>query len=99
MAKDKWIAIRNSKPKNEYKQRRRIPERKLLINAFLFGSFGSGLAMLPPVRHKIRNKKFLIGIPLALTLQVAMVYGASIYLPVNWYFDAEIVQQLMRLLS
>lgn len=47
----------------------RIPESTLIWSAVLGGSVGS-LAGMYTFRHKTRHKKFTIGIPLILTLQV-----------------------------
>lgn len=48
----------------------RVPERTLLLIAFLGGSLGSLLGMLL-AHHKTRKPKFYILVPLFLTLQIA----------------------------
>ena len=60
---DKLLAIRH---------RRRIPEATLLMLALLFGAAGELLAMVF-FRHKTLHKKFYIGLPLILVLQIAAV--------------------------
>lgn len=52
----------------------RVPERTLLLIAFLGGSLGSLLGMLL-AHHKTRKPKFYILVPLFLMLQIA----AAIY--------------------
>ena len=61
---DKWMARR---------QKRRVPESTLLWVAVLGGS----VAMLPVmllIRHKTKHLKFMVGLPIILLLQVALVY-------------------------
>jgi uncharacterized membrane protein YsdA (DUF1294 family) len=56
----------------------RIPESTLLLLAVFGGSIGAWLG-LQVWRHKTQHKKFYIGIPLILTLQVvATVYILSL---------------------
>lgn len=50
----------------------RIPEATLMTSAWLGGSVGALLGM-HVFRHKTRHKKFTIGIPLILFLQMATV--------------------------
>ena len=49
----------------------RIPEATLLSAALLGGSIGA-LAGMYTARHKTRHRKFTLGIPLILTLQLAL---------------------------
>lgn len=51
----------------------RVPETTLLLCAALGGSVGLLLGMLA-LRHKTKHKKFTIGVPLILILQLALVY-------------------------
>ena len=51
---------------------RRVPERTLLLIAFLGGSLGSLLGMLL-AHHKTRKPKFYLLVPLFLALQIAAV--------------------------
>ena len=52
----------------------RIPESTLLLLAVIGGSIGAWLG-LQVWRHKTQHKKFFIGIPMILTLQViATIY-------------------------
>lgn len=55
------------------KGRWRIPEATLLGVAALGGSIGS-LAGMYTVRHKTRHLKFTLGIPVILTLQLALAF-------------------------
>lgn len=50
----------------------RIPEANLMVIALLGGSIGSLLGMYT-VRHKTKHKKFTIGIPLILAVQIVLV--------------------------
>ena len=55
----------------------RIPERTLMLSAALGGSIGA-LAGMYAVRHKTQHKKFTIGIPLILALQILAAVGLFI---------------------
>lgn len=61
---DKWKAR---------KARWRIPEDTLIWLAIVGGSIGALLAMYL-FRHKIRDKKFTIGVPAIIAVQVAVYY-------------------------
>lgn len=50
----------------------RVPETTLLLCAALGGS-GSLLTGMLLLRHKTKHKKFILGVPLILLLQVALV--------------------------
>ena len=52
-----------------------IPEAVLLALAWLFGSVGA-LAVIEFGQHKIYDKKFTVGVPIALMLQY-MIVGIS----------------------
>lgn len=54
------------------KQGRRIPESTLFILAILGGSIGAILGMYL-VRHKTKTPKFVIGIPVIIALQAALL--------------------------
>lgn len=51
----------------------RIPESVLLISAGIGGSIGALLGMYL-FRHKTQHKKFTIGVPVILLLQVVLCY-------------------------
>lgn len=53
----------------------RVPERSLLGISVIGGSIGVLLAMYT-VRHKTKHAKFVIGVPLILTVQI----GLALYL-------------------
>ena len=56
-------------------EKRRISEKTLFLTAILFGSLGI-LAGMYKFRHKTLHKKFTIGIPLIIAIQVILViYG------------------------
>lgn len=50
----------------------RVPESTLFILALIGGSIGALLGMLV-FRHKTKHRKFTIGIPLILALQIALL--------------------------
>lgn len=59
---------------DKYKSKKskwRIPEKTLITTALLGGSIGALLAM-KMFRHKTKHKKFTIGIPLILVLQIIL---------------------------
>ncbi len=58
------------------KHKRRVPEKRLIFIAIIGGSIGALLGM-NVFHHKTLHKKFTIGIPLILILQIAIV----IFLP------------------
>ena len=53
-----------SRPKN------RIPEKALFLLAIMGGSLAEYCTMLK-IRHKTKHKRFMIGLPLIIILQVA----------------------------
>ena len=57
----------------------RIPERSLLVVALLGGSIGAWLG-IKVWHHKTLHKKFSIGVPLILCLQIGLLVGAYLYL-------------------
>lgn len=50
----------------------RMPEKKLMLISALGGSLAMLITMLL-IRHKTRHMKFMIGIPVILTLQIIIV--------------------------
>lgn len=54
------------------RHRWRVPESTLMLLAGLGGTAGMLFAMLT-ARHKIRKKKFAIGVPLMLLAQIALI--------------------------
>ncbi|MGN0436555.1 MAG: DUF1294 domain-containing protein [Wujia sp.] len=56
----------------------RIPESRLLCLAFAFGGLGAWMGMLH-FRHKTKHKKFVILVPIALVVQVAVIGYAIMY--------------------
>ena len=55
-----------SRPKN------RVPEKVLFLLAILGGSVAEYLTMLK-IRHKTKHKRFMIGLPFIIVLQVAAI--------------------------
>lgn len=62
---DKWKAR-----KNQW----RIAEKKLLFLAIIGGSVGA-LAGMYIFHHKTLHKKFTVGVPVILILQIIFIYG------------------------
>lgn len=58
----------------------RIPEKRLFLAALLGGSAGMYLTMLM-IRHKTKHKRFMIGLPLIMAAQLAIlaVVAAACY--------------------
>ena len=52
---------------------RRVPERTLLAVAVLGGA-AVMLAAMRAIRHKTQHPKFMVGLPVIIVLQVAIVY-------------------------
>ena len=65
---DKWKARH---------QRWRVPEATLLLLAALGGSLAM-LITMRLIRHKTRKKKFMVGIPLIMVLQIAVIAAAAL---------------------
>ena len=55
------------------KKRSRIPEQTLFLLAILGGSAAMYLTMLL-IRHKTKHKRFMLGLPLILIVQLALWY-------------------------
>ncbi len=53
--------------------KRRISEKALIILAIMGGSIAEYLTMLK-IRHKTKHKKFMIGLPIIIILQLALVF-------------------------
>ena len=69
---DKWAA--------RHRPRHRIRERTLLLLAAAGGSAAMLLTMLL-IRHKTRHMKFMVGIPLIMLLQAALLFLGAYFLP------------------
>lgn len=54
-------------------RRRRVPEQVFFILALLGGSFAMYLTMLL-IRHKTKHKRFMLGLPLIMAVQIALYY-------------------------
>ncbi len=59
--------------KKAQKNKWRIPEKVLFLLTFLGGGAGMYLTM-KTIRHKTKHKRFMIGIPLVVFLQIAVIY-------------------------
>ena len=70
---DKYRAVRGD---------RRISESTLLLCGFLFGAAGALLGMLL-FRHKIRNLKFRILLPLAAIADGIVIYALAVELSIG----------------
>ena len=74
---DKWAAKR--RPSG------RIRESSLIALSVVGGSAAMLLTMLI-IRHKTRHPKFMIGIPLILIIQVALIYVFANYMSISFVF-------------
>ena len=75
---DKLAAVHNGKPQAKHKKRR-VPERTLLLVGFL-GAAAPMLFTMLCIRHKTRHKKFMVGLPLEMLLQTAILLFGYWYL-------------------
>ena len=71
---DKWAA--------KHRTDRRIRESSLLAFSVLGGSAAMFVTMLI-IRHKTKHPKFMIGIPVIMAVQAALVWFAVKYLHIN----------------
>lgn len=71
---DKWAA--------KHRTDRRIRESSLLAFSVLGGSAAMFVTMLI-IRHKTKHPKFMIGIPVIMAAQTALVWFAVKYLHIN----------------
>ncbi len=62
------------------RQKWRVRERTLFVLALIGGSPGALLGMIV-FRHKIRKRAFVIGIPLILAVQAAVIWWTMIRMP------------------
>ena len=74
---DKWAAKR--RPSG------RIRESSLIALSVVGGSAAMLLTMLF-IRHKTRHPKFMIGIPLILIIQAALIYVFANYMSISFIF-------------
>ena len=77
---DKRIAKKNEPLAAKYgktskRLQRRVPERTLLLIAALGGSVAM-LITMRKIRHKTSKSKFMVGIPVIIILQAAVIVGA-----------------------
>ena len=71
-AYDKHIAQQN-------RGKRRVPERTLILLAFLGGCIGAALGMAL-CRHKTKHAKFLVLVPLAVILWIGLIGALILHL-------------------
>lgn len=71
---DKWAA--------KHRTDRRIRESSLLAFSVLGGSAAMFVTMLI-IRHKTKHPKFMIGIPVIMAVQAALIWFAVKYLHIN----------------
>ena len=60
------------------KDKRRIRERTLLLCALLLGAIGAFLGMRV-FRHKTKHRLFVIGVPLCILVNLALLYALLIW--------------------
>lgn len=59
--------------KNAIKEKRRVPEKRLFLIAFLGGAIGIYVGM-EEFRHKTKHPKFIYGIPVVILLNLFLGY-------------------------
>ena len=69
--KDKKIAKQNDLGES---QKDRISESSLMLAAIFFGATAMLITMLA-IRHKTKNKKFMVGLPLLIVLHLIITIG------------------------
>lgn len=67
-----FIAYARDKRLAKKPNARRIPEKTLLLLAAIGGSIGALIAMYT-LRHKTLHKKFFLGVPAILIIQIAII--------------------------
>lgn len=60
------------------KQRRRVPEKTLILLSLLGGSVAMYVTM-QMIRHKTRHAKFMLGIPAIMVLQLGVLIAIGKY--------------------
>ena len=70
------VCIYDKKISKKNRVELRTPERTLLILSALGGSVAMFATMLL-IRHKTKHVKFMLGIPLIIILQVALIVGIA----------------------
>lgn len=74
------IVVTVSDKSRAKKHKRRVPEKTLFLIAALGGSIAMYLTMLT-IRHKTKHKRFMIGLPLIIFVQVGI--AVLIYVKLN----------------
>ena len=73
---DKWKSIH---------KKWRISEKVLILSAFLMGGLG-GLTGMIVFHHKTKHKKFLIMVPLAFILNIAVIISVIYFTKLKYNF-------------
>jgi uncharacterized membrane protein YsdA (DUF1294 family) len=68
------VCIYDKKISKKNRVELRIPEKTLLLLSALGGSVAMFITMLI-FRHKTKHVKFMLGIPLIMVIQAAVIYG------------------------
>ena len=67
------VAVTVADKKRAERRKWRVPEKTLLLIAALGGSPGM-LITMRIIRHKIRHRKFMLGIPAIMLLQAVLIF-------------------------
>ncbi len=73
------LMLVDKKKAKKHRRKNRIPEKVLMGTAILGGSIGA-LAGMDIFRHKTKHKKFTVGIPIIMGVQVLLVYLLLMFL-------------------
>ncbi len=73
------VILTVSDKRRSIRQRRRIPEKALFLAALLGGSIGEYCTMRI-IRHKTLHKRFMLGLPAIILLQIALAVAVFILL-------------------
>lgn len=72
------VAVTVKDKKAAQRHGRRVAEKTLLLIAALGGSAGM-LVTMKTIRHKTKHAKFMVGIPVIILMQLAVIAGVLYY--------------------
>lgn len=76
------FAVTYADKRKAIKSKRRVPEKTLFLLAFMGGSVAEYLTM-KVIRHKTLHKRFMIGLPIIIILQILAIVTAYLHFFTN----------------